>query len=129
MNPSAHFCLNPSCAAYNARGAGTVTVHSRKDRRYRCTACGKTFAATAGTVAALAARVVACAAACAFLVCVDGFHAHADVFTAAVRAPLRTGRPGRPRLVAPAGFLLARVVKQRTGRVVTAVERRIVRGT
>lgn len=237
MNPSAQFCPNPSCAAYNARGAGNLTVHSRKDRRYRCTACGKTFAATAGTVfyrrraeaelltwvvgllahgcplqaivavfgldertvaawaraaglharavhhdllapgtttlrhvqadelwvklrghavwvataleastrlwlgaavsrqrdaalvGALAARVVACAASCAFLVCVDGFHAYVDVFTAAVRAPVRTGRPGRPRLVVPTGFLLAQMVKQRTGKVVTAVERRIVRGT
>jgi transposase-like protein len=31
-------------------GQGNIRIHSRKERRYRCTRCGKSFAATTGTV-------------------------------------------------------------------------------
>ena len=30
-------------------GQGTIRVHSQQERRYRCTVCGRTFAATRGT--------------------------------------------------------------------------------
>jgi transposase-like protein len=43
------FCANESCAARGKAGAGNIKVHCHKTRRYRCTACGKTFAATKGT--------------------------------------------------------------------------------
>ena len=31
-------------------GEGNIIIHSRKDPRYRCTTCGKTFSARKGTV-------------------------------------------------------------------------------
>lgn len=38
-----------SCPARGKSGKGNIVVHSRKEARYKCTACGKTFAATSGT--------------------------------------------------------------------------------
>jgi len=49
MDPSSVFCPNRDCSDKGQRGRGNVGIHSRKERRYRCTTCGKTFAATAGT--------------------------------------------------------------------------------
>jgi transposase-like protein len=49
MDPHLQFCHNPACRLYGERGGGTIRIHSRRERRYRCTACGKTFAETAGT--------------------------------------------------------------------------------
>jgi transposase-like protein len=47
--PADLFCPNPGCAAYGVAGAASVRCHSRKEQRYRCTVCTKTFAATAAT--------------------------------------------------------------------------------
>jgi transposase-like protein len=49
MDPSVQFCPNSACRDKGLRGRGTIGVHSRKERRYRCHTCGKTFAATTGT--------------------------------------------------------------------------------
>jgi transposase-like protein len=49
MDPQGVFCVNPDCADRGARDKGNVKVHSHKERRFRCTRCGKTFAATKGT--------------------------------------------------------------------------------
>jgi transposase-like protein len=49
MDPHSAFCANPDCPARGQPGQGNIKVHSRKERRFRCTACGKTFAATTGT--------------------------------------------------------------------------------
>jgi transposase-like protein len=49
MNPQAQFCHNPDCPTRGQRGRGNIRVHSRKERRYRCTACHRTFAATHDT--------------------------------------------------------------------------------
>jgi transposase-like protein len=49
MNPHAQFCHNPQCPARGQRGQGNIRVHSDADQRYRCTTCGRTFAATKGT--------------------------------------------------------------------------------
>lgn len=49
MNPETQFCHNLDCPARGQVGQGTITMHSRKDARYRCLRCGKTFAATTGT--------------------------------------------------------------------------------
>jgi transposase-like protein len=49
MDPQAQFCHNPDCPARGQPGLGNIRVHSRKGRRYRCTACGPTFAATRDT--------------------------------------------------------------------------------
>ena len=49
MDPQAQFCQNPDCPARGQPGLGNLRVHSRKERRYRCTTCGRTFASTHGT--------------------------------------------------------------------------------
>jgi transposase-like protein len=49
MDPSSVFCPNPDCPDKGLCDRGTIQIHSQKERRYRCTTCGKTFAATRGT--------------------------------------------------------------------------------
>jgi transposase-like protein len=49
MNPLEQFCHNLECPARGQVGQGNITIHSRNEQRYRCTVCGKTFAATTGT--------------------------------------------------------------------------------
>jgi DDE domain len=77
----------------------------------------------------LVERVRACASRVDLLVCVDGLSSYVTAFRRAFRVPVRTGRPGRPRLVLPDGFLLGQVVKRYAQRCVTAVEQRVVCGT
>jgi transposase-like protein len=237
MDPQARSCHNPDCPARGQPGLGTIRIHSRAERRYRCTACGRTFAETRGTpfyrlkktadlvtivltllchgcplqaivaafgldertvaawrqragrhgqnfhehhvlsgqvelghvqadelyVKAVARRlwmamamavpsrlwlggmispkrdlmlimavvrmVRAAARSPAILVCVDGLASYVTAFTRVFRAPERTGRRGRPRLIPTAGLLLGQVIKHRAGRCLTGVTRRVVRGT
>jgi transposase-like protein len=49
MDPQAQFCHNPDCPARGRSGLDNIRVHSRTERRYRCTTCGRTFAATRDT--------------------------------------------------------------------------------
>lgn len=49
MDPQTQVCPNMSCPARGKSGKGNIVVHSRKEAPYKCTACGKTFAATSGT--------------------------------------------------------------------------------
>lgn len=49
MNPQEQFCPNKECRARGKVGEGNITIHSQKKRRYKCTACGKTFSETTGT--------------------------------------------------------------------------------
>jgi transposase-like protein/IS1 family transposase len=49
MNPTTVFCPNLACPARGQTGQGNIGVHSRKEKRFICTACQKTFAATKGT--------------------------------------------------------------------------------
>jgi transposase-like protein len=49
MNPMAQFCHNLDCPARGQVGQGNITIHSRKQQRYRCKTCRSTFAATTGT--------------------------------------------------------------------------------
>lgn len=49
MDPQTIFCPNPECPARGQVGKGNVGIHSQKERRYRCRACGKTFSARKGT--------------------------------------------------------------------------------
>jgi len=44
MRPELVVCPNSTCDA-----SGRIGVHSIKERRYKCHACGKTFAETSGT--------------------------------------------------------------------------------
>jgi transposase-like protein len=50
MNTHEQFCPNLGCKARGQRGAGNITLHSQKRRRYKCTACGKTFSERRGTM-------------------------------------------------------------------------------
>jgi transposase-like protein len=65
----------------------------------------------------------------AFLVCVDGLASYVTAFTRVFRDPVRTGRAGRPRLVAIPGLLLGQVIKHHAGRRLVGVTRRAVLGT
>lgn len=49
MDPSSRFCPHSACSKHGQLGQANIIVHSRKERRFRCTACGHTFAATTGT--------------------------------------------------------------------------------
>lgn len=49
MDTKGVFCANPACADRGVKDKGNVKVHSRKERRFRCRSCGKTFAASKGT--------------------------------------------------------------------------------
>ncbi len=56
MNPQEQFCPNPDCPCGELRekargkvGASNINVHSKKERRYLCKSCGKTFSETKGT--------------------------------------------------------------------------------
>ena len=50
MDPTTTFCPNMACPARGQTGQGNIGIHSRKARRFICTQCRKTFAATYGTV-------------------------------------------------------------------------------
>jgi transposase-like protein len=50
MNPTTIFCPNGACPARGQMGQGNIGIHSRKDRRFICTQCRKTFSATKGTL-------------------------------------------------------------------------------
>ena len=49
MNPTTTFCPNFACPARGQIGQGNIGIHSRKDQRFKCTQCRKTFTATKGT--------------------------------------------------------------------------------
>src|SRR3954452_10270437 len=49
MDPQTQFCHNLDCPARGVAGRGKIQIHSRADRRYRCTTCRRTFAETRGT--------------------------------------------------------------------------------
>ncbi len=50
MDPQEQFCHNPACADRGQSGRGNIRIHSRQEQRYRCSSCGRTFAATTGTL-------------------------------------------------------------------------------
>jgi transposase-like protein len=49
MDPLSQFCPNFYCLHRGLRGQGNIRIHSRTERRYRCTTCAKTFGATRNT--------------------------------------------------------------------------------
>ncbi len=49
MDPTTTFCPNMACPARGQVGQGNIGIHSRKDQRFICTQCRKTFTATKGT--------------------------------------------------------------------------------
>ena len=48
MDPTIAFCPNPDCPARGQSGKGNIRVHSRKEHRFICRQCRKTFAERAG---------------------------------------------------------------------------------
>jgi len=62
------------------------------------------------------------------LFAVDGFKAYVTCILKVFRDPLRTGKPGRPRLVVWADVHIVQVVKQRVGRLVS-ITRRVAHGS
>ena len=49
MDPSKVFCPNMNCPARGKLLEGNISVHSIKERRYKCSVCQKTFAETKGS--------------------------------------------------------------------------------
>jgi transposase-like protein len=50
MDPQALFCPNPDCPARGQTDKDNLRLHSRKEGRYRCRVCGRTFSARQGTL-------------------------------------------------------------------------------
>jgi transposase-like protein len=50
MNPQDTWCPNSACPARGQVGQGNIGIHSQKERRFRCSQCGKTFGARTGTI-------------------------------------------------------------------------------
>jgi transposase-like protein len=50
MDPTTVFCPNLACPARGQTGKGNIGIHARKEQRFICPACDKTFSATKGTV-------------------------------------------------------------------------------
>jgi transposase-like protein len=50
MDPTTTFCPNGACPARGQTDRGNIRIHSRKDQRFLCPECHKTFSATTGTV-------------------------------------------------------------------------------
>jgi transposase-like protein len=50
MNPQEVWCPTLACPARGQLGQGNIGVHSQKERRYRCSVCGKTFGARTATI-------------------------------------------------------------------------------
>jgi len=49
MDPATTFCPKLACPASGPTGQGNMGIHARKDKRFLCTECPKTFSATQGT--------------------------------------------------------------------------------
>jgi transposase-like protein len=49
LGPSTQFCPNFYCSHRGKAGPGNIRAHSRKERRFRCATCTKTFAASKNT--------------------------------------------------------------------------------
>ena len=74
-------------------------------------------------------RVRACGPTQGVLLCVDGLSSYVAQARRVFRDPVPSGKAGRPRLVLPAGVMIAQAVKRYAQRRVVGVTRRVVRGT
>lgn len=78
---------------------------------------------------ALASLVQACAARGPLLLLSDGWTAYVDAWKKAFRTPVRTGKPGRPRLLAWPEVVIGQVVKAYQKGRVTGIEPHLRQGT
>ncbi len=79
-------------------------------------------------IRALLGRVRACGPTHAVLLCVDGLSSYVSQARAVFREAVRVAKAGRPRLVLPAGVMIAQVVKHYARRRVVGVARRVAPG-
>jgi transposase-like protein len=63
------------------------------------------------------------------LFAVDGFKAYVSCILKVFRNPVHIGKPGRPRLIVWADLHIVQVVKQRAGRRLVSIERRLAHGS
>jgi hypothetical protein len=74
-------------------------------------------------------RVWACGPKQALLLCTDGLLSYPKQALRVFRVPEHTGRSGHPRMLLPAGLLIAQMVKRYAQHRMVAVERRVMHGT
>jgi hypothetical protein len=63
------------------------------------------------------------------LFAVDGFKAYVTCILKVFRDPLHTGKPGRPRLIVWPDVHIVQVIKQRVGRRLVSIRRRLAHGS
>jgi hypothetical protein len=80
-------------------------------------------------IRALLLRVCACGLLESILLVTDGLSSYKSQALKVFRKPLHTGKAGRPKLVLPAGVMIARVIKRYQRRRVAEVIRRVVVGS
>jgi len=80
-------------------------------------------------IVTLVEKVKAAALCRPLLICFDGLSCYLTACRQVFRSPLRTGKPGRPRLIPWLDICLGQVVKQYAKRRVVGVERRLVQGS
>jgi hypothetical protein len=80
-------------------------------------------------IRALLLRVCACGLLERILLVTDGLSSYKSQALKVFRKPLHTGKVGRPRVVLPAGVMIARVIKRYQRRRVVEVIRRVVVGS
>ena len=79
-------------------------------------------------IRSLLERVWACGTKQALLLCTDGLLSYPKQALRVFRVPEHTGRAGHPRMLLPAGLLIAQMVKRYAQRRVVEVERRVMHG-
>ena len=79
-------------------------------------------------IRALLARVRACGPTRGMLLCADGLASYVSQARRVFREAVSAGRAGRPRLVLPAGVMIAQMVKPYARRRVVGVARRVAQG-
>jgi transposase-like protein len=80
-------------------------------------------------ITALVQKVKASALCRPLLFCVDGFMAYVGAIQAVFRAPVPTGKAGRPYMRPWDGICIAQVIKRYAQKRVVDIERRLVQGT
>ena len=89
-------------------------VHTQRDR---------------GLIRTLLEGVRACGTFETLLLCTDGLSSYPKQALKVFSKPLRSGKPGRPRLLLPEALMIAQAIKRYARRRVSGVVRRVVRGT